>query len=145
MLSHALSTTEQPVRQVPESLSDFFRLFENFEIYIKFFLLEDLVTSDISAVLFFLPSDGFARSPVPVNVAEYIRYKMLAMEFLHARNRRMNSFQELFDVDASSGVLMIHLAESVCELGKWRRNFCRLFARLSHLFSTAQSDQCGTR
>jgi hypothetical protein len=38
---------------------------------VEFFLLQDLVDADCSAVSFFSPFDGFASRPVPSSAAAY--------------------------------------------------------------------------
>ena len=69
--------------------ADFFRLFESFEGYVDFFLLNDLVTRDYSAVRFFSPFTGFDASPLPTTLQEYVEYCDCASEFVHARNMRI--------------------------------------------------------
>ena len=44
---------------------DFFALFQYFEGYVDFFLLQDLVGADDSAIKFFMPFDDFNTPPVP--------------------------------------------------------------------------------
>jgi hypothetical protein len=68
---------------------DFFRLFGDFREYVGFFLLQDLVTADCSAVRLFLPFDDFRSSPLPNGLESYCSYKRHAMEFIQARNRRI--------------------------------------------------------
>jgi hypothetical protein len=67
----------------------FFRLFRDFRGYVEFFLLQDMVADDFSAVKFFMPFDGFETSPLPSTKEAYIAYKQLAVEFIEARNRRI--------------------------------------------------------
>jgi len=69
--------------------ADFFRLFCDFRGYVEFFLLQDLVTEDGSAVRFFSPFDDFGTSPLPGSASEYLDYRRLAMSFIDARNRRI--------------------------------------------------------
>ncbi len=78
-----------PLSDPLERYADFFRLFENFRGYVKFFLLQDMVANDFSAVKFFLPFNGFEESPLPSTKEAYIAYKQLAVEFIEARNRRI--------------------------------------------------------
>ena len=54
-----------PLSDTLERYSDYFRLFGDFGGYVEFFLLQDLVTHDFSAVKFFSPFDDFNSSPVP--------------------------------------------------------------------------------
>src|SRR5215510_7039385 len=49
------SGDQSPLSATLERYADFFSLFESFEGYVDFFLLQDLVTRDYSAVRFFVP------------------------------------------------------------------------------------------
>lgn len=66
----------------------FFALFGNFRGFIDFFLLEDMVSSDLE-VQFFLPFDDFRTSPVPVTGAAYRQFRDMSLEFVEGRNQRM--------------------------------------------------------
>jgi hypothetical protein len=44
---------------------DFFALVEDFGGYVDFFLLQDLVSDDLSSVRFFMPNPSFRASPLP--------------------------------------------------------------------------------
>jgi hypothetical protein len=68
---------------------DFFALFENFSGYVDFFLLQDLVTADGAAVTFFMPFDDFRTASVPEGDATYREYRRRSIEFIEARNRRI--------------------------------------------------------
>jgi hypothetical protein len=78
-----------PLGATLERYADFFRLFESFEGYVDFFLLQDLVTRDYSAVRFFAPFAGFDVSPLPRTLQAYLEYCGRASEFIHARNARI--------------------------------------------------------
>ena len=78
-----------PLSEVLVRYADFFALFVDFRSYVEFFLLQDLVTEDFSAVKFFTPFDDFNTSPLPVSREGYIVYKHLAVEFIKARNDRI--------------------------------------------------------
>ena len=56
----------------------------------EFFLLQDMVTEDYSAVRFFIPFEGFTGSPLPGSVDAYNAYRQFAVEFIEARNRRID-------------------------------------------------------
>jgi hypothetical protein len=71
--------------------ADYFRLFGDFRGYVAFFLLQDLVTDDCSAVRFFLPFGDFKSSAVPDGMAAYLDYRGLAVDFIEARNRRIEA------------------------------------------------------
>jgi hypothetical protein len=70
--------------------ADFFCVFGDFQGYVDFFLLHDLVTDDCSAVEFFLPFVDFkSRSPYPGSVDAFRSYLQQTTEFIRARNRRI--------------------------------------------------------
>ncbi len=68
---------------------DFFNLFGNFNGYVDYFLLQDLISGDGTSIDFFLPFYGFDASPLPANVGEYRSYKDRLVAFVIARNRRI--------------------------------------------------------
>ena len=72
--------------------ADFFGLFADFRGYVDFFLLQDMVTEDYSAVRFFMPFEGFTGSPLPGSVDAYNAYRPFAVEFIEARNRRIDGY-----------------------------------------------------
>ena len=78
-----------PLRETLERYGDFFCLFGNFYGYVKFFLLQDMVAEDCSAVKFFAPFNGFNTSPLPASKEAYSAYKQLAVDFIMARNNRI--------------------------------------------------------
>ena len=84
------SNETSPLAGTLARYDDFFRLFCDFRGYVEFFLLQDLVTEDCSAVRFFAPFDDFRTSPLPGSVSEYLDYRRLAMSFIEARNRRIS-------------------------------------------------------
>jgi len=68
----------------------FFELFETFDQYVNFFLLQDLVPD--GRVKFFLPFDDFKRPALPVDVDEYREYMDNGKAFVRERGRRMNQW-----------------------------------------------------
>ena len=78
-----------PLSDTLERYADFFGLFGDFRGYVEFFLLQDLVTEDCSAVKFFTPFEDFTTSPVPASIEAYRAYRQLAIEFIEARNCRI--------------------------------------------------------
>jgi hypothetical protein len=72
--------------------ANFFNLFQNFQGFVKFFLLHDIVEEDFSAVKFFLPFDDFETSPLPTSNESYFSYKRCALDFIQARNRRIMTY-----------------------------------------------------
>lgn len=80
---------ESPIGEALNRYSDFFRLFKDFQGYVEFFHLQDLVRNDGSSVNFFLPFDNFNSSPVPHNASAYRDYRERAVEFITSRNQRI--------------------------------------------------------
>lgn len=80
-----------PLDDVLARYADFFSLFGNCEGYVRFFLLDDLVCDGYSEVRFFLPFDDFTTSALPLTVEAYRSYRDLSVEFIEARNRRIDA------------------------------------------------------
>lgn len=78
-----------PLGTVLTRYGDFFALFHDFRGYVDFFLLQDLVDGDYSAVRFFTPFGDFGTRPIPASLDEYREFKRLSLEFVEARNRRI--------------------------------------------------------
>lgn len=76
-----------PLSVVLERYGDFFALFQSFDGYVDFFLLNDLV--DDGAVKFLLPFDNYQRDGYPVHLAEYQTLMRGTMGFLNGRNQRI--------------------------------------------------------
>jgi hypothetical protein len=81
-----------PLAEVLIRYGEFFALFEDFSGYTDFFLLQDLVSDDSSAVKFFMPFADFGTSPLPPTVEVYQDYRRNAIRFVEARNRRMAEY-----------------------------------------------------
>jgi hypothetical protein len=86
----------------PSPLSDtldryrgFFALFGDFRGYVDFFLLQDLVTADYSAVRFLMPFNDFQPPATPTDAPSYSSYRALTIDFLNARNSRMLEYAAL--------------------------------------------------
>ncbi|QKK01296.1 MAG: hypothetical protein HND55_00735 [Pseudomonadota bacterium] len=78
---------ESPLSDPLQRYSDFFALFADFDGYVEFFLLQDLVVG--SEVKLSKPYDNFRSSPVPKTVKEYRDYRDDTVEFINSRNRRI--------------------------------------------------------
>ena len=78
-----------PLSETLARYADFFELFGDFRGYVEFFLLQDLVSKDCSAVRFFMPFEDFNTSPLPGSVNAYMTYQQLAIDFIEARNHRI--------------------------------------------------------
>ena len=88
-IRHHYSNEDSPLSNTLEIYSDFFNLFEDFQGYVDFFLLQDLVTEDYLSIKFYLPFDSFDNRPLPSNVHEYLSYKNNMTDFVLARNHRI--------------------------------------------------------
>ena len=78
-----------PLENVLSRHHAFFSLFENFEGYVGFFLLDDLLAK--GGVKFFVDAENcFAVSPYPASVFEYETYLNRTLDFLAARNERID-------------------------------------------------------
>ena len=81
-----------PLGETLARYPDFFALFESFEGYVKFFLLQDLVNEDSTAVRSLMPFDDFRPPAFPRTMAAYQDYRRLTIEFVSSRNRRIADF-----------------------------------------------------
>jgi hypothetical protein len=84
-----------PLTEVLTRYSDFFGLFGNFQGYVEFFLLQDLVAEDFSEIKFFRHFEDFKTPAVPKTLEEYLSYKDLAIRFVNSRNQRILSSLQL--------------------------------------------------
>ena len=83
---------DSPLREVLARYPDFFGLFGDFRGFVEYFLLQDAVTVDCDAVIFSAPFDDFTpSSAIPQTVDEYREYRLRALTFIEARNRRIQS------------------------------------------------------
>jgi len=81
-----------PLGDVLARYADFFGLFGDFRGFVEYFLLQDAVTVDCDAVIFSAPFDDFTpSSAIPQTVDEYREYRLRALTFIEARNRRIQS------------------------------------------------------
>lgn len=81
---------DSPLTATLDSYARFFALFESFEGYVDFFLLQDLITN-AGQVRFYLPFEGFASSPMPSSFDHYREFRRNQLEFVAARNARILS------------------------------------------------------
>jgi hypothetical protein len=88
-----------PLTDTLARYADFFALFGSFQGYVEYFLLQDLVNGDGTAVKFFAPFDDFTTTPIPESLDAYRTYRQRATEFVEARGRRI--------LQASSGLLKV--------------------------------------
>ncbi|KAF0200136.1 MAG: hypothetical protein FD170_3731 [Bacteroidetes bacterium] len=69
----------------------FFDLFGNFIGYINFFLLDDMVDEN-QKVKFYLPFNDFKTPPTFSGIDGYLLYKKSVMNFIKARNERIENY-----------------------------------------------------
>ena len=81
-----------PLLEPLNRYADFFNLFDDFRGYVEFFLLQDIVNDEFSAVKFFMPFDNFKTSPLPSSKDVYVSYMQHAVEFIEARNKRIREY-----------------------------------------------------
>ena len=87
------SSIENPLNEVINRYSSFFNLFENFEGYLQFFLLQDLWDAKFERIKFFLPfDDSFPTQPFPKNVSQYKEFIEKQSEFVIGRAARMSDY-----------------------------------------------------
>ena len=84
------SGMQSPLGETFARYRTFFDLFGDFSGYVDFFLLQDLVDEDRSAVRFFMPFFDFVSPSVPTNFDSYKEYRLRSIEFVEARNRRID-------------------------------------------------------
>ncbi|MBK8851792.1 MAG: hypothetical protein IPN73_16810 [Saprospiraceae bacterium] len=82
---------QSPLYDTFKRYKNFFDLFDNFKGYIDFFLLNDLVNQN-EKIKFYLPFDNFKTKPTFADVEEYLNYKKGVMEFIKARNKRIDNY-----------------------------------------------------
>lgn len=92
-----------PLAETLARYRSFFDLFEDFEGYVNFFLLQDLVARD-ATVKFFMPFDDFNAPSVPRDVDEYRAYRERSVQFVEDRNRRIDAAALLLDLDRHNGI-----------------------------------------
>jgi hypothetical protein len=76
-----------PLTDCLQNYAEFFSLFETFEGYVDFFLLQDLVADGV--VKYFLPFDNFKTLAQPGSLADYRIYMANSMRFTAERNARI--------------------------------------------------------
>lgn len=80
-----------PLAETLARYADFFHLFETFEGYVQFFLLDDLVDEN-GSVRFYLPFDDFQSPPQFRDLADYLTYKKAIQSFINSRSRRIEAY-----------------------------------------------------
>jgi len=82
-----------PLENVLNQNSSFFKLFESFAGYVDFFLLQDLVSPNYESINFFTPIEQiFESSPLPESKEEYLQYMHGSTSFTAKRNERIKQW-----------------------------------------------------
>ena len=79
---------QSPLSGVLGRYDDFFSLFVDFDGYVEFFLLQDLVRDD-GTIAYVHHFEDFTTPPVPNQVHDYVAYRERSSAFIAARNRRI--------------------------------------------------------
>ncbi len=82
-----------PLYDTFDRYRSFFKMFDNFSDYVKFFLLDDLIDEN-QEVKFYLPFDNFKTKPNFKDVDDYRIYKKKVTEFIYLRNARIKKYVE---------------------------------------------------
>lgn len=82
---------KSPLSDVLSRYKYFFDLFESFENYVEFFLLQDLIDNR-GAIKFYLEFNNFETPPAFTKVDDYLKYKERMMAFIQNRNQRINKY-----------------------------------------------------
>ena len=83
-----------PLNETFERYKQFFNLFDSFEGYVDFFLLQDLVTGDYSSIKYLIPFESFENYPLPNDIEEYKQYKYNLSNFVSSRSQRMKDLNK---------------------------------------------------
>jgi len=82
---------DSPLYDTLLGYKSFFDLFQDFEGYIRFFLLDDLVDEN-GNVRFYLTFDDFSTPPTFRDSNDYLAYKQHVIEFIRSRNKRIENY-----------------------------------------------------
>jgi hypothetical protein len=77
---------------------NFFDLFDDFIGYIQFFLLDDMLDENKN-IIFYLPFDNFKTRPTFSDINEYQLYKKRVINFINARNKRIDNYIKRQKID----------------------------------------------
>ena len=87
-----------PLSKTLANYSSFFNLYNNFKGYVKYFLMQDLVSKNYNSVKFYLPHTKFEKCPIPKTLLEYKSYMKNVMEFITKRNLRIEKYCESISI-----------------------------------------------
>ena len=81
-----------PIEDALKRYADFFELFETFQGYVDYFLLQDLVSDDYQSVRFVAPFSEFTTPAIPQTLEDYKKYRQQTLKFVAARNARIDKY-----------------------------------------------------
>ncbi|SOC51081.1 DUF6994 family protein [Ornithinimicrobium cerasi] len=87
---------ESPLADRLNYYRDFFALFRDFNTYVRFFLLDDLLTPDRDGVVSLLTGGVVTDFPVPAYAStpmEYATFRVNSIAFVRARNERIQRLE----------------------------------------------------
>lgn len=82
-LTHLYGIASAPASQ------EVFALFGDFEGFVDFWLLGDLVADDHASVRSFMPFNNFQAPHVPVDIDSHRKFRASSIDFIQARNERI--------------------------------------------------------
>lgn len=85
------SGESSPLSDTLTAYRAFFDLFADFEGFVEFFHLGDLI-SESGKIKPFHRFEGFGPRPLPDNLDDYIAYRERTLEFVRARNQRIQNW-----------------------------------------------------
>ena len=80
-----------PLSLVMDRDRDFYNLFVDFKGYVQFFYLQDCVSPNYDKVKVWIGDGDFSESPLPQTVEEYLLWIDKNLEFVSARNQRIDT------------------------------------------------------
>lgn len=78
---------DSPLFDTLKKYDNFFKLFNNFQGYIDFFLFNDYVNEEYTSVNIASPFDNFRSNPIPSTPDEYLEYMEHMTDLVKSRNR----------------------------------------------------------
>lgn len=88
---HYLRKEPNPLSDVLNRYKEFFALFQTFDGYVKFFLLQDLIEKDGGTIKYFHDFKNFSTPAVPQDKDKYLEYLRRKNDFITARNQRIDA------------------------------------------------------
>lgn len=90
---------KSPLSEVLEKNKNFFELFVNFQGYVDFFLLNDMVSDDYTRIRFWCSANLFEKYPFPKTVDEYLLFIDNELTFVAERNKRIKNYAGNFTAE----------------------------------------------